>query len=75
MRVVMTRVLPVPAPASTSSGPSVVSNRLALRGVERREQGIAGDGGFAGRRWRIVKKAPKRALLLSRRGDRRASVN
>ena len=34
---VSTRVLPEPAPASTSSGPSVVSDGVALRGVEGRE--------------------------------------
>ena len=39
MRVVITRVLPVPAPARTSSGPSVVVDRVALRGVQRREEG------------------------------------
>ena len=48
MRVVMTRVLPVPAPARTRSGPSVVEaasrwpglsearRRLAARGARRR---------------------------------------
>jgi hypothetical protein len=30
MRVVSTRVLPVPAPASTSTGPSVGLDRVAL---------------------------------------------
>ena len=34
MRVVSTRVLPVPAPASTSTGPSSVSTACALLGVE-----------------------------------------
>ena len=34
MRVVRTRVLPVPAPASTSSGPSVASTASRLLGVE-----------------------------------------
>ncbi len=34
MRVVSTRVLPVPAPASTSTGPSSVLDGLALFGVK-----------------------------------------
>ena len=39
MRVVSTRVLPVPAPASTSTGPSSVSTACALLGVEPGEIG------------------------------------
>ena len=34
MRVVSTRVLPEPAPASTSSGPVDVQHGLALRGIQ-----------------------------------------
>ncbi len=52
MRVVITRVLPVPAPASTSSGPSVVSTAsrcagfrpatmAAVSGAGRRAAGAA----------------------------------
>ena len=35
MRLVMTRVLPEPAPARMSSGPLSVKNGFALFGVER----------------------------------------
>ena len=45
-RVVSTRVLPVPAPASTSSGPSARLDRRPLLGVERIE--IEGVGRAAG---------------------------
>ena len=52
MRVVMTRVLPVPAPARTRSGPSVVeaASRCAglseaRRGLSARESGATGRGG------------------------------
>ena len=38
-RWVSTRVLPEPAPASTSSGPSVVQDGLALRGIQAGEVG------------------------------------
>ena len=47
MRVVSTRVLPVPAPASTSTGPSERLDRLPLLGVEAVE--IAAPGGAAPR--------------------------
>ena len=39
MRWVMTRVLPLPAPARISTGPSTASDRLALLRVEPREDG------------------------------------
>ena len=42
MRVVSTRVLPVPAPASTSTGPSSVSTARALLGVQLGEIVAAG---------------------------------
>ena len=42
-RVVSTRVLPVPAPASTSSGPSTRLDGLALLGVEAGE--VVGHAG------------------------------
>ncbi len=47
MRVVSTRVLPVPAPASTSTGPSSASTARALLGVEAGE--IAGGAATAER--------------------------
>ena len=39
MRVVITRVLPVPAPARTSSGPSVVVTASRCAGFSDRQQG------------------------------------
>ena len=59
MRVVSTRVLPVPAPASTSTGPSSGLDRLALLGVEiveiadrarARRQRTRGNAAGGGRR-------------------------
>ena len=70
MRVVSTRVLPVPAPASTRTGPSVVSTASAsVRGSGRRDsrarclaaagshgaRGNAADGA-AGRALRFIEK-------------------
>jgi hypothetical protein len=49
MRWVSTRVLPEPAPAMTSSGPSVVEDRLALDGVQALEElGVGGHGRHRG---------------------------
>ena len=48
MRVVSTRVLPVPAPASTSTGPSVVSTAWRCSGLRPFE--IIGRGRALARR-------------------------
>ena len=63
----MTRVLPEPAPARTSSGPSVVIDRLALRRVERGEVEHRGRGAVLPRRRR-----PGQGLT-GEPGDRRSS--
>ena len=47
MRCVITRVLPEPAPARTSSGPSVVSDGLPLRGIQLGEVLLGGGDGHA----------------------------
>ncbi len=49
MRVVSTRVLPVPAPASTSTGPSSVSTACALLRIEPGEIGRARPAGARAR--------------------------
>src|SRR5262245_15911622 len=68
MRVVMTRVLPVPAPASTSSGPSVVETASRCAGLSVASKASAPG---AWRRRTAVEdreEGAKRALLLSRSG-------
>ena len=77
MRVVMTRVLPVPAPARTRRGPSVVETASRWAGLRRREEGAVGPGGAApgrggGVRWVVTKGAliPRRG-----RGSARAPVS
>ena len=50
MRMVSTRVLPEPAPASTSSGPRDVLHRLALGRVERGLQALLRRLDHEGRR-------------------------
>ena len=77
IRVVSTRVLPVPAPASTSTGPSERFDRFALLGVEAREirraagrtrtsRDPAGGGGMCGRSGTLVRIVQRRnSLILS----------
>jgi hypothetical protein len=82
MRVVSTRVLPVPAPASTSTGPSSVSHGVALLGIflkdrrradlrhRRRRQGLRG-GQHRGLRQHLRPAGGHRPRVACRRGDRR----
>ena len=54
MRVVMTRVLPVPAPARTRSGPSVVEAASRWAGLSEARRGLSARGAWrraAGEEW------------------------
>ena len=64
MRWVSTRVLPEPAPASTSSGPSPWLDRLALRRVEAGKQALDAVGAGLGRA-APEPPAPPRAVELA----------
>ena len=70
MRVVSTRVLPVPAPASTSTGPSVASTACALLGVEAGEVGLARATRRAGARRKRAGPRLGRRIVESGRADR-----
>ena len=74
IRRVMTWVLPVPAPATTSSGPVAVGHRPQLVGIEAAEQRLEAGGGSVAERRRHDRDelAPGRQLV-ERRGLAAAS--